>query len=158
MFNGSTRLNHNVLHFLLSILSYSGCMPFAISTNNFNFLSIIKVSELFNTTIRYKTSIALKAIVHMLNKIICIMYMNDTSLMSIQNILWKQQSLCQFFGYLASHIIALDAVYSGVLITILLIDCIVPNIDDIQNARIGLFLFSDFLTIFTPLTIRFCYI
>ena len=53
---------------------------------------------------------------HMLGKIIGVVKMNYSLFVSLDYIVVKQKPFCNILAYLACHIIALNAVYSGVLI------------------------------------------
>ena len=55
-------------------------------------------------------------VVHMLRKVIGVMEMNQPVFMRLHNILRQKDSLGQVFGNFTRHVIALYAVYSGILV------------------------------------------
>ena len=73
----------------------------------------------------YKT-----AVVHMLRKVIRIMEMNETCLVSGNDILIEKESLGDILTYLTGHIVTLNAVDGRILIGVLLLDLFIVALDE----------------------------
>ena len=56
------------------------------------------------------------AVVHMLSKIVTVVEVDNACLVSLNNILGKQNSLCYILRYFARHVVTLNAVYRGVFV------------------------------------------
>ena len=69
------------------------------------------------------------AVVHMLGKIIRIVKMDYTLLVSLHYFLRQQNAVCDILADLARHIIALHAVYGGVFIGVFLLYLFVVAFD-----------------------------
>ena len=77
------------------------------------------------------------AVVHMLGIVISIMEMNDTRVVSLDDIFRQKHTHGKVFTYFASHIISLNRNDLRILIGILLLDLFVPILNQRQDSVIG---------------------
>ena len=73
------------------------------------------------------------AVVHMLGKVIRIMEVDNTGIMSIHDVLGQQNTAGDVLGHLACHIVTLHGVDGGVLVGVLLLDFLVVALDEAEN-------------------------
>ena len=77
------------------------------------------------------------AVVHVLRVVVGIVEVNDTLFVCLNDILGKEQTRCNVAAYLTCHIVALNAVDSGVFVRVLLLCLFVAALDQAQNLFIG---------------------
>ena len=77
------------------------------------------------------------AVVHMLGKIVGIVEVDYALLIGLDNVGREQHSLCKVAAHLACHVVALNAVDSGVLVGIFLLNLLVVALDQREDAVIG---------------------
>ena len=77
------------------------------------------------------------AVVHMLGKVVGVVEVDETLLMSLDDLGVQQQAGGQILGDLTGHVVALDAVDGGVLVGVLLLDFLVLALDKAQDTLVG---------------------
>ena len=77
------------------------------------------------------------AVMHVLGKVVRIMEVNQTLIVSIHNLLGQQHTLSQVLGDLAGHVVALNGVDGRVLVGVLLLDLFVIALNQRQDLVIG---------------------
>ena len=75
----------------------------------------------YSAILQHVLKINQTTVVHVLCIIICIMEMNDSSIMCLHNILWQQKSSCKILIYLTCNVVPLYTVYSRILIWVFLL-------------------------------------
>ena len=77
------------------------------------------------------------AVMHVLGKVVRIMEVNQTLIVSIHNLLGQQHTLGQVLGDLAGHVVTLNGIDGRVLVGVLLLDLFVVALDQRQDLVIG---------------------
>ena len=77
------------------------------------------------------------AVVHMLSEVVGVVEVDQTLLISLDDIGREKHSSCQVAADLARHIVALNAVDGGILVGILLLNLLVVALDQRENAVVG---------------------
>ena len=77
------------------------------------------------------------AVVHMLSKIVGVVEVDNSLLVSLYDVGRKQHSPCEVAAYLACHIVALNAVNGGVFVGIFLLNLLVVALDKRENTVVG---------------------
>ena len=76
-------------------------------------------------------------VMHMLGKVVRIVEVNQTLVVSIHDLLGQQHALRQILGNLAGHVVALNGVDGRVLVRVLLLDLFVVAFDQRQDFVVG---------------------
>ena len=74
---------------------------------------------------------------HVLGKVVRIMEVNQTLIVSIHNLLGQQHTLGQVLGDLAGHVVTLNGIDGRVLVGVLLLDLFVVALNQRQNLVVG---------------------
>ena len=77
------------------------------------------------------------AVMHVLGKVVRIMEVNQTLIVSIHNLLGQQHTLGQVLGDLAGHVVTLNGIDGRVLVGVLLLNLFVVALDQRQDLVIG---------------------
>ena len=77
------------------------------------------------------------AVMHVLGKVVRIMEVNQTLIVSIHNLLGQQHTLGQVLGDLAGHVVTLNGIDGRVLVGVLLLDLFVVALNQRQNLVVG---------------------
>ena len=98
------------------------------------------------------------AVVHMLCEIVCVMEMDDALVVSSYNVCRKKESSCDILADLACHVVALNAVDSGVFIGVFLLDFFVVAFDEGKDLFVCGVGFANERTVVTIGDVVSCYI
>ena len=86
-----------------------------------------------STVLQHVLKVHQVAVVHMLGIVVCIMEVDDTFLVCIDNLLWKKKTGCNVSADFSSHVVSLDTVYNRILVGVLLLDLLIVTFDEAKN-------------------------
>ena len=75
-----------------------------------------KCSAYYSTVLKHILKVYKVTVMHMLCKIVCIMEMYNSLLMSIYYVFRQQHSLCNILAYFSCHIVSLHTIYGRIFI------------------------------------------
>ncbi len=96
------------------------------------------------------------AVVHVLSKIICIVEVDDSFVVSGCNVRVQQEAACNIFTYFAGHVVTLNANNSWILVRVLLLYLFIVFFEKRHNLFVSCVLFTHNLVAVTVCDIKLC--